>query len=123
MIKIDSKEVLWNGVWKSQGLGSRFLVWKHEDVCTTLMSSLKDKVWKGLGHNEWWMDGWIVKLLRRFTSWNHMGDDSSVSFGIAMDNNKQTRKSTKADIGCQSLGLYQSPKIKLDIRCHSMVLH
>ena len=41
---------------KGQGLESRFLVWKHEDVCTTLMSSLKDKVWKGLGHNEWWMD-------------------------------------------------------------------
>ena len=31
---------------KSQGLESRFLVRKHEDVCTTLMSSLKDKVWK-----------------------------------------------------------------------------
>ena len=43
MIKIDSKEVLWNGVWKSQGLGSRFLVWKHEDVCTISMSSLKSK--------------------------------------------------------------------------------
>ena len=32
---------------KSQGIESRFLVRKHEDVCTTLMSSLKDKVWKG----------------------------------------------------------------------------
>ena len=32
---------------KGQGLESRFLVRKHEDVCTTLMSSLKDKVWKG----------------------------------------------------------------------------
>ena len=41
---------------KSQGLESRFLVRKHENVCTTLMSSLKDKVWKSLGHNEWWMD-------------------------------------------------------------------
>ena len=57
MIKIDSKEVLWNGFWKkSQGLESRFLVRKHEEVCTISMSSLKDKVWKGLGHNEWWMD-------------------------------------------------------------------
>ena len=41
---------------KSQGLESRFLICKHEDVCTTLMSSLKGNVWKGLGHNEWWMD-------------------------------------------------------------------
>ena len=41
---------------KGQGLESRFLVRKHEDVCTTLMSNLKDKVWKSLGHNEWWMD-------------------------------------------------------------------
>ena len=47
MIKIDSKEVLWNGVWKKvKDLGSRFLVRKHEDVCTTLMSSLKGIVWK-----------------------------------------------------------------------------
>ena len=42
---------------KSQGLESRFLVRKHEDVCTTLMSNLKGIVWKGLGHNEWWKDG------------------------------------------------------------------
>ena len=28
MIKIDSKEVLWNGVWKVKDLGSRFLIWK-----------------------------------------------------------------------------------------------
>ena len=28
---------------KSQGLGSRFLVWKHEDVCTISISSLKSK--------------------------------------------------------------------------------
>ena len=40
-----------------------------------------------------------------------------------MDNNKQTRKSTKADIGCQSLDLYQSPKTELDIRGHSMDLY
>ena len=26
---------------KSQGLGSRFLIWKHEDVCTISISSLK----------------------------------------------------------------------------------
>ena len=57
MIKIDLKEVLWKwSLEKSQGLGSRFLVRKHEDVCTTLMSNLKGKVWKSLGHNEWWMD-------------------------------------------------------------------
>ena len=57
MIKINSKEVLWNGFEKKgQGLESRFLVRKHEDVCTTLMSSLKGIVWKGLGQNEWWMD-------------------------------------------------------------------
>ena len=43
MIKIDSKEVLGNEFEKSQGLESRFLIWKHEDVCTTLMSSLKSK--------------------------------------------------------------------------------
>ena len=44
MIKIDSEEVLWKWVWeKSQGLGSRFLVRKHEDVCTISMSSLKSK--------------------------------------------------------------------------------
>ena len=56
---------------------------------------------KSLGHNEWWMDeGWIVKLLRRFTSWNHIADDSSVSFGIAINNNKQA-KQAKADIGYQ----------------------
>ena len=66
--------------------------------------------------------GWIVKLLRRFTSWNHIADDSSVSFGIAVNNNKQARQA-KADIGCQSLVLYQSPKIKWDIRGHSMDLH
>ena len=32
---------------KGQGLESRFLVRKHENVCTTLMSSLKGIVWKG----------------------------------------------------------------------------
>ena len=29
MIKIDSKEVLWNGVWKIKGLRPRFLIWKE----------------------------------------------------------------------------------------------
>ena len=65
--------------------------------------------------------GWKVKLLRRFTSWNHIADDSSVSFGIAINNNKQAK--AKADIGCQSMVLYQSPKTEWDVRCHSMVLH
>ena len=51
-----------------------------------------------------------------------MGDDSSVSFGIAINNNKQA-KQAKADIGCQSLVLYQSPKTKRDIRGHSMDLY
>ena len=36
--------------------------------------------------------GWVVKLLRRFTSWNHITDDSSVSFGIAINNNKQAKQ-------------------------------
>ena len=67
-------------------------------------------------------EGWIVKLLRGFTSWNHIADDSSVSFGIAINNNKQA-KQAKADIGCQSMVLYQSPKTEWDVRCHSMVLH
>ena len=41
--------------------------------------------------------GWIVKLLRRFTSWNHIVDDSSVSFGIAVNNNKQTKQRRISD--------------------------
>ena len=42
MIKIDSKELLWKwSLKRSQGLESRFLVRKHEDVCTIFMSSLK----------------------------------------------------------------------------------
>jgi hypothetical protein len=53
MIKIDSKEVLWNGVWKVKDLGSRFLIWKHEDVCTIFISSFESNVWKGLGQNGW----------------------------------------------------------------------
>ena len=56
MIKIDSEKYYEMEFEKSQGLESRFLIRKHEDVCTTLMSSLKSKVWKSLGHNEWWMD-------------------------------------------------------------------
>ena len=44
MIKIDSKEVLWNGVWKKvKDLGPGFWFEKHEEVCTISMSSLKSK--------------------------------------------------------------------------------
>jgi hypothetical protein len=41
MVKIDSKKYYEMEFEKSQGLGSRFLIWKHEDVCTISISSLK----------------------------------------------------------------------------------
>jgi hypothetical protein len=60
---------------KSQGLESRFLVWKHEEVCTMSMSSLRSKCEKVLGHNE---DEWVrmeskasqeVHFLRSYEKW------------------------------------------------------
>ena len=44
MIRIDSKKYYEMSLKKSQGLEFRFLVRKHENVCTTLMSNVKDKV-------------------------------------------------------------------------------
>jgi hypothetical protein len=38
---------------KVKDLGSRFLIWKHEDVCTIFISSFESNVWKGLGQNGW----------------------------------------------------------------------
>ena len=66
-------------------------------------------MWKGLGQNG--MNGWkwIVKLPRMFTSWNHIEDDSSVSFGIG--NEQQQNKQTN-DTGCHSMVLLQSHKQK-----------
>ena len=44
MIKINSNKYYEMKFEKSQGLESRFLVRKYENVCTTLMSSLKGNV-------------------------------------------------------------------------------
>ena len=38
---------------KVKDLGSRFLIWKHEDVCTISISSFESTVWKGLGQHGW----------------------------------------------------------------------
>ena len=56
MIKIDSKEVLWNGVWKIQGLGVQVFNLKAWRCLHNIYVKLEINVWKGLGHNEWWMD-------------------------------------------------------------------
>ena len=56
MIKIDSKEVLWNGVWKSQGLGVQVFNLKTWRSLHIIYVKFGFKVWKGLGHNERWMD-------------------------------------------------------------------
>ena len=41
---------------KSQGLGSRFLILKTWRCLHNIYLKFESDVWKGLGHNGWWMD-------------------------------------------------------------------
>ena len=40
MIRIQFKEVLWNGVWKIKGLKPRFLIWKEVTMFAQYFSGL-----------------------------------------------------------------------------------
>jgi hypothetical protein len=54
MIKIDSKEVLWNGIWKrSQGLGVQVFNLKAWRCLHNIYLKFESNVWKGLGQNGW----------------------------------------------------------------------
>ena len=55
MIKIDSKEVLWNGVWKSQGLGVQVFSLKTWRCLHNIYVKFESNVWKGLGQRGY---GW-----------------------------------------------------------------
>ena len=42
-LRLIQRSIMKWSLKKSQGLESRFLIWKHEDVCTISISSLKVK--------------------------------------------------------------------------------
>ena len=56
MIKIDSKKYYEMEFEKSQGLGVQVFSLKTWRCLHNIYVKFEIKVWKGLGHNEWWMD-------------------------------------------------------------------
>ena len=52
-LRLIQRSIMKWSLKKVKDLGSRFLIWKHEDVCTIFISSFESNVWKGLGQNGW----------------------------------------------------------------------